>query len=315
MPRQVLLFRSGALGDTLLTLGALDALRRRFPGAAITLAARPAYAAPLLDAGRADAVLDAGSPPFHLLYTQPDPEGDDLTRLLASFEAIVLFTRDTEIAIGRSLSFPAGGCTFISRPFPPEGKNVHAAKWMLSSLARLDISAESFLPPPKLVPSAKSAGEAASLLAEMGLGDRPFLALHPGSGGAAKCAPPGALARIARAYCDRSGARLLLIAGPADGEAVTGFREAWGKEAPAARTERLEALAALLARAAAFLGCDSGVSHLAALCGTPTLALFGPASDPGRWAPIGARAGWMGWEQAEKGAERLAELVSRPEGG
>ncbi len=53
-----------------------------------------------------------------------------------------------------------------------------------------------------------------------------------------------------------------------------------------ARDLPLRALAAALARAGLFLGNDSGVAHLAAACGTRTLALFGP-TDPTLWAPVG----------------------------
>ncbi len=37
-----------------------------------------------------------------------------------------------------------------------------------------------------------------------------------------------------------------------------------------------------------FIGNDSGVSHLSAFIGIPTLTLFGP-SDPNRWRPIGSK--------------------------
>jgi ADP-heptose:LPS heptosyltransferase len=47
-------------------------------------------------------------------------------------------------------------------------------------------------------------------------------------------------------------------------------------------------LAALLARAGAYVGNDSGVTHLAAASGAPTIALFGP-TDPRVWAPLGPR--------------------------
>ncbi|MBM3852197.1 MAG: glycosyltransferase family 9 protein [Verrucomicrobia bacterium] len=46
----------------------------------------------------------------------------------------------------------------------------------------------------------------------------------------------------------------------------------------------LPALAHHLARSRVFLGHDSGISHLAAACGTPCLLLFGP-TDPSIWAP------------------------------
>jgi ADP-heptose:LPS heptosyltransferase len=45
-------------------------------------------------------------------------------------------------------------------------------------------------------------------------------------------------------------------------------------------------LAALLHHAGLYVGNDSGVTHLAAAWGAPTLALFGP-TDPRLWAPVG----------------------------
>jgi ADP-heptose:LPS heptosyltransferase len=48
----------------------------------------------------------------------------------------------------------------------------------------------------------------------------------------------------------------------------------------------LPQLAAKLAAAALYIGNDSGVTHLAAAAGAPTIALFGP-TDPATWAPIG----------------------------
>jgi heptosyltransferase-2 len=46
----------------------------------------------------------------------------------------------------------------------------------------------------------------------------------------------------------------------------------------------LPSLAAVLERAALFLGHDSGISHLAAAVSAPCLLLFGP-TDPAIWAP------------------------------
>ncbi len=54
------------------------------------------------------------------------------------------------------------------------------------------------------------------------------------------------------------------------------------------RFEDLDDLADWLAGARLFVGNDSGITHLAAAVGTPTLVLFGP-TDPAVWAPRGAR--------------------------
>jgi len=50
----------------------------------------------------------------------------------------------------------------------------------------------------------------------------------------------------------------------------------------------LAQLAALIARCAVYVGNDSGVTHLAAAVGTPTIAIFGPSNEQ-RWAPRGPR--------------------------
>jgi ADP-heptose:LPS heptosyltransferase len=73
----------------------------------------------------------------------------------------------------------------------------------------------------------------------------------------------------------------------------------------------LRALGALLADAGLFVGNDSGVSHLAAAWGAPTVALFGP-TDARVWAPdaecartVQSRTG----EMAGIGVEEVAEAV------
>ena len=54
-------------------------------------------------------------------------------------------------------------------------------------------------------------------------------------------------------------------------------------------TLTLPELAALLTRSSLLIGNDSGITHLAAACGTPTVALFGP-QDPRRFRPWSDRA-------------------------
>jgi lipopolysaccharide export system permease protein len=71
------------------------------------------------------------------------------------------------------------------------------------------------------------------------------------------------------------------------------------------RTE-LPVAGAALERAALFLGNDSGLMHMAAAAGVPTLGLFGPTSDL-RYAPWGRHA------RALRTPESLAEIRARPD--
>ena len=59
----------------------------------------------------------------------------------------------------------------------------------------------------------------------------------------------------------------------------------------------LTELATRLSTCRAFLGHDSGISHLAAACGVPSLLLFGP-TEPAVWAPPQP---WVSVLQAEEG--------------
>ena len=98
-----------------------------------------------------------------------------------------------------------------------------------------------------------------------------FAVIHPFSGSSAKNWP---LLRF-RELAGRL-PRVLWCAGPE--EDLPG----------AVHFDDLYALACWLASARVYIGNDSGISHLAAAVGTPTVALFGP-SDPAVWAPRGER--------------------------
>jgi ADP-heptose:LPS heptosyltransferase len=127
-----------------------------------------------------------------------------------------------------------------------------------------------------------------------------FLAIHPGSGSPAKNWPAARFATLA----DRLawGEPFLLVEGPADAEAVAEIR-ATSPRAVLAKGLPLRVLGALVAQASLYVGNDSGVSHLAAAFGAPTLALFGP-TRAAEWRPCGPRVLAL---DAEEGAlERLS---------
>jgi ADP-heptose:LPS heptosyltransferase len=81
---------------------------------------------------------------------------------------------------------------------------------------------------------------------------------------------------------------LAVTCGPADEDAVVSLQAAVSQPIQVLAGLELGNLAKVLGRARLVVGNDSGVTHLAALAGAPTLALFGPF-DPAYWAPIGPR--------------------------
>jgi heptosyltransferase-3 len=98
--------------------------------------------------------------------------------------------------------------------------------------------------------------------------------VHTGSGSPAKNWPPEEFRAVIRVLQ----APVRLIVGEADSPP--------GDALPTLHHPPLEELAARLAGCRAYLGNDSGVSHLAGLCGARTVALFGP-TNPQVWRPVG----------------------------
>jgi hypothetical protein len=103
-----------------------------------------------------------------------------------------------------------------------------------------------------------------------------FAVIHPFSGGRRKNWPLDRFRIVAKRV-----------------ERLIPVRWCAGEEDPpmpeAVRIGNLYELACWIAKARVYVGNDSGISHLAAAVGTPTIALFGPASRPAVWAPRGER--------------------------
>jgi ADP-heptose:LPS heptosyltransferase len=114
------------------------------------------------------------------------------------------------------------------------------------------------------------------------------LAFHIGSGSEKKNWPLpywSELIRSVAEYFDD----FLLVSGEADTDRMAAFKARC--HIPGLRVlhnENLRELATELAASRVFIGHDSGVTHLAAAIGLPTIALFGP-TDPKIWGPLGSQ--------------------------
>jgi ADP-heptose:LPS heptosyltransferase len=111
--------------------------------------------------------------------------------------------------------------------------------------------------------------------------------LHPGAGARRKRWPAERYAALAERLV-QCGFTLAATSDPADEDAVASLQAALSRPIRVLDALELRDLAVILGRASLVVGNDSGVTHLAALTGAPTLALFGPF-DPAYWAPIGPR--------------------------
>ncbi len=279
---KTLVHHHGALGDVLLSLPCLRLLRR--PEGSIHFAGRRDIGLLLREAGIAEESSDSGSSRYAGLSA--GLPGREMTSFLEQFDRAVLFTGDAEnpvrSALGRSIAQ-----TKIVITVPPPGAATSAARYRLSQLDPEAHLEERLL----LSPSHRDL--AAAMLSRWGWkGDRPLVMVHPGSGGRNKRWPLERFFSLARTLMKQSGTFIVVFTGPAEDDLFLDRVEKFCQSQEVtvhAGDADLTALAALLSYCGAYVGNDSGVSHLAAAAGAPTIALFGP-TDPLVWGPVGRQA-------------------------
>ena len=298
------LIRPGALGDALLALPVLALLRRDRPGAHLTLVARGDVLPLARASALADTTCDWASAAWAALFAEDARAGAaDEVRALIKGAAVVAWLTDADGMVARSLAAWGARQVVIAPGRPPvhdlpgdAAARDHVALLLARALVALrghTVPATAAALAACMAPlhvDASDDSTAERVWHAFDLPSRRVVALHAGSGGATKRWPAPHFAELTRRLV-AAGWRPLLIEGPADLEATASVLAALGPLAhvvPVARGLAVGALAALLRRCAGYAGNDSGVSHLAALAGVPTLALFGP-SDPARWAPLGPR--------------------------
>lgn len=293
-PSSILILRPAAIGDTLLTFPALLALRRRFSSSRLAVignrtALQLGLAASIIDEGEAfgaDWISD-------LFDDCPPPS---LRARLERFGLGIVWMHDVAAATDLARRLERAGLRqaipLVS--FPEAGQPIHLADHLLASLAPLGIP--SVRPLVALgaafarVTSPLTAGSAARTepIPALSVAGQPLAVLHPGAGGRRKRWASDGFAAIADRLAAR-GYAVALTCGPADEDAVLAVQRAVRCARPLTLAGRsLEELARILADASLFVGNDSGITHLAALLGVPTVAIFGPF-DPIYWAPIGPR--------------------------
>jgi ADP-heptose:LPS heptosyltransferase len=291
--QRVLVLRPGAIGDTLVTLPALLALRRCFPEAVVE-AIGNATALPIVEAsGLIDRWIAFDDGRVTRLFMPGDPPPDDYFRGL---DVAVAWGRDPDGTLRASLARRGASQIVVAPSRPAPERPEHVARHLLRSSAPLGIAAPGYgSTEPLELPEIRIPGDAEALaqaeLAAAGLDGRPFIVLHPGSGSPSKNWPAERFAEVVDGLRRQYGYASIVLGGPADAEALLVLRDRADSpdRPPTVLVDRpLLVVAALLRRSSAFLGNDSGLSHLAGLLGVPTLTLFGP-SDPVLWAPLGPR--------------------------
>ncbi len=271
---RLLFITSTRLGDAVLSTGLLDHLLSRHPGARVTVAAGPV-----------PAPLFAAVPGLERLLPMPKQRhSGHWWRLWRQ-----TVTRPWSLVVDLRGSALGWGLPAWRRR--RQGK-ADPTCHRVESLARfLGVS-----PPPAPRVWTTPADEAAA--AALIPADRPVLALGPTANWRAKVWPAERFVATAQALTapngPRPGAAVAVLAGPGAEEraAADAVLQPLARSGPVidlVGQAPLPVLAAALRRVALYVGNDSGLMHLAAAAGAPTLGLFGPSREE-HYAPWGPRA-------------------------
>ncbi|HEX5474472.1 MAG TPA: lipopolysaccharide heptosyltransferase II [Vicinamibacterales bacterium] len=279
------------LGDAVMALPALESVRRHFPDAHLTIAAK-ASLAPLFEerlACRPDAVL-----PLHA--------GGEAAQLRAgAFDAVLLLTNSfgsgwvaRRSGIAERWGYRASGRRWLLTRAVPRPRRVHQSDYYRELVRRLFEPGASpgggTIAHPLIDVRPESRARGARLLEAAGVpADALVVGFAPGAAyGEAKRWPPSRVADVV-AHLAREGVTGVLVGAADDrdtGRAVQSSLPAGVNVVNLIGRTDLRALAGVLARCRAFVSNDSGAMHLAAAIGVPVTAIFGP-TDERATAPLG----------------------------
>ncbi|MDR2945393.1 MAG: lipopolysaccharide heptosyltransferase II [Candidatus Adiutrix sp.] len=299
---KLLIIKMSAVGDVVMTLPALEALRHKYPAARIDWLVEPAAAGLLHGHPQLDRVIISPRRELsrlakagrllraHRLYRAfkedlRSVEYDvvlDLQGLLKSGLMVRLARgrRKVGFDLTREKSYK-----FLSEKMPPYDPDRHAVLRYLDAAAYLGAERPAPWPEAYYTPPPQAAREAEELLARRVHG--PFVIFNPGAKWVTKRWPLPHWLDLAEKVLRSTELEIAVTGGPEDAE--------WGEAIVRAVPEisvnfcgqtSLPALAHIMTRAEAVVTADTGPMHLAAAVGAGGLALFGP-TRPWRTGPFG----------------------------
>jgi lipopolysaccharide heptosyltransferase II len=299
--RKILLIQLGDIGDVVLTMPSLRALRESFPNAALIVAVRDKARELMVDCPWADDVISVSGPKRPLL--------EGLHHQKRFFKQLRQYRFDLSINLrtgDRSaiLSFLAGARQRISF-YAHDGHlwqnrvsthlnlldyeaGQYVADYYSSLLASYKIRTRHNLPQ-TIVPDEKLKKVQDLFFEERIPINRPVIALQPFSIWQYKEWGPDKYVQLIRRITSRLGLPVIVAGSPEERARASAIAAASGPQVfNLAGKTSIGMFAAVLKSCGLFIGVDSAGMHIAAAVGTPTVSIFGPSSAAS-WAPRGPR--------------------------
>jgi heptosyltransferase III len=290
---KILVVRGGAIGDFILTLPAISALRATFPDTHLEVLGYPNVAELAKAGGLIDAFRSIEAGPLSRFFARNAKLDPAWSEYFESFNLIISYLYDPDEIFRTNVGRTTKAQFIQGQHRPDENAKVHATSVFLKPLEQLAI----FDPDP--IPRVTVPNGETFLLP-----GTKWIAVHPGSGSERKNWPAAHWSKLLKWIETSTDRNILLIGGEAEGERVENLARILDANR-FRRAERLPLahLAALLSQCELFIGHDSGISHLAAAVGCRALILWGPSSRA-IWQPNSERVQVI--EASEGNLEQLA---------
>jgi ADP-heptose:LPS heptosyltransferase len=307
--QSILVFHIGSLGDTIVSIPALRALRSQWED--VTLLheeVAPGLAGPqelLRDAGLVDHFISYAAGGSRIELARQTLR---LRRTIAEtgFCAVVYLMRSERrrSAARRDAMFFAA-CRISKRigfyglpravlsprnPDSTPAKVPHEAQRIFDRLARLRIPGgiDDYQSLPLLeVPESQRCAAVSFLNQERRHPDRPLVAICPGCKASAHRWPAERFIELARRLQITQAAEIVLLGGPAEVELAHRIEQAAGPAINCAGRFTVQQSAAVLERCSFLIGLNTGTTHLAAAVGTRCIGIYGGRDHPCQWEPMG----------------------------
>ena len=280
---KILVIRGGAVGDFILTLPAVRLLVENLPEAELEILGYESIISLAVAGGYAKRTRSIEYRALASFFSPGGELDEELCGYFAGFSVVVSYLYDPDHFFRDNL-VRAGVDTLIECSHRIDNAGPPASKQLAKPLESLDLFLEPDRAAPQLRISQAYVGQAEALL---GNGAN-TVAIHPGSGSPYKNWDLNRWKEVIMRLNESSpDQRFLISTGEAEEETMSHFLEALGQtDLPIIQANRLPlpVLGAALAQCRLYLGHDSGISHLAAAVGTPSILLFGPTRSS-VWAP------------------------------
>jgi heptosyltransferase III len=279
---RILVIRGGAIGDFILTLPAIKALRDAYPNAYIEILGYKHITALAENRFYAQDVRSIESVQLSRFFAKDSDLSPELANYFAGFDLIISYLYDPDSIFEDNLR--RSGAKKIIRGSAKIDNRSHASRQLVQPIEELGIPISDLAP--KLFPSKEDRHGAREFLAGS---DTPIIAFHPGSGSDKKNWSLQNWVELGNHFLRSHPGSLLIVSGEADQNQNRKLESIWqNTRVRFAKSLPLPKVAAVL-RNTIFIGHDSGISHLAAAAGAKSILLFGP-TDPAVWAPLNENA-------------------------